>query len=432
MGPTLAPVPPDQAGIRAAAPHARGEGHFYCKNNQTPLGLGKWLSYTQLPSLHGFGMDASLLLKLDIFTLMIMALCGYCLAFLTLSIIRVTHHDIPGVGVWWWSSLFAMLGQAGFASLLLTPTPYGSWVGNVFLIFHVLLLLVAQRCFFRQSPGWRGCWGFILLFALIMTWSVAIDGRIAVRVMISSTTFLLLSTLIIWQLWRHGRPDYQVAVWVLIGLNLVLIAMTLMRMSAVWGEVIESPFQRQLFNVLPYVSMLVGSSMLTFGVLLLCNQHRALELRYQASHDLLTGLSNRRGFMAHLQRTRVGRHGSLVLLDLDDFKQINDRHGHEIGDRVLEQVGRTLQQGEGVLVSRFGGEEFVLLFNEQSADRVLSRCEVLQHEFANREVAGLRITVSMGVAHWQGEWHFDSLFRRADEALYRAKREGKNRVCQAV
>ncbi len=84
-------------------------------------------------------MDASLLLKLDIFTLMIMALCGYCLGFLTLTIIRVTHNDIPGVGVWWWSSLFAMLGQAGFASLLLTPTLYGSWVGNVFLIFHVSL-----------------------------------------------------------------------------------------------------------------------------------------------------------------------------------------------------------------------------------------------------------------------------------------------------
>ena len=96
---------------------------LYCENHQVVLGLGKRFSYTQLPSLHGFGMDASLLLKLDIFTLMIMALCGYCLGFLTLTIIRVTHNDIPGVGVWWWSSLFAMLGQAGFASLLLTPTP---------------------------------------------------------------------------------------------------------------------------------------------------------------------------------------------------------------------------------------------------------------------------------------------------------------------
>ncbi|MGL5506212.1 MAG: hypothetical protein ACRDCL_22050, partial [Aeromonas veronii] len=56
---------------------------LYCENHQVALGLGKRFSYTQLPSLHGFGMDASLLLKLDIFTLMIMALCGYCLGFLT-------------------------------------------------------------------------------------------------------------------------------------------------------------------------------------------------------------------------------------------------------------------------------------------------------------------------------------------------------------
>ena len=377
-------------------------------------------------------MDASLLLKLDIFTLMIMALCGYCLGFLTLTIIRVTHNDIPGVGVWWWSSLFAMLGQAGFASLLLTPTPYGSWVGNVFLILHVSLLLVAQRCFFRQSPGWPVCWGFILLFAAVMTWSVAIDGRIAVRVMISSATFLMLSTLIIWQLWRHGRPDYQVAVWVLIGLNLVLIAMTLMRMFTVWGEVIESPFQRQLFNVLPYVSMLVGSSMLTFGVLLLCNQHRALELRYQASHDPLTGLLNRRGFMERLARGRPAQQGALVVLDLDDFKQINDRHGHEVGDRVLERVGLALRELEGVLASRFGGEEFVLLFRHATAEEAIARCQSLRVQLAASEVEGIHITVSMGIAHWQGEWHFDSLFSRADDALYRAKREGKNRVCQAA
>lgn len=377
-------------------------------------------------------MDASLLLKLDIFTLMIMALCGYCLSFLTLTIIRVTHHDIPGVGVWWWSSLFAMLGQAGFVSLLLLPTLYGSWVGNVFLIFHVLLLLVAQRCFFHRPPGWQACWGFILLFAAIMTWLLVIDVPIAVRVMISSCTFLVLSALIIWQLWRHGRPDYQVAVWVMIGLHLVLIAMTLMRIFAVWGEVIASPFQRELFNVLPYVSMLVGSYILTFGILLLCNQHRALALRYQASHDSLTGLFNRRGFMDSLARGRPAQQGALVVLDLDDFKQINDRHGHEAGDRVLVRVGLALRELEGVLVGRFGGEEFVLLFRHASADEALARCQALLVELAASKVEGIPITVSMGVAHWQGQWHFDRLFSLADDALYRAKREGKNRVFQAA
>ena len=121
-----------------------------------------------------------------------------------------------------------------------------------------------------------------------------------------------------------------------------------------------------------------------------------------------------------------------MVLDLDDFKQINDRHGHEVGDRVLERVGLALRELEDVLASRFGGEEFVLLFRHATAEEAIARCQSLRVQLAASEVEGIHITVSMGIAHWQGEWHFDSLFSRADDALYRAKREGKNRVCQAA
>ncbi len=77
--------------------------------------------------------------------------------------------------------------------------------------------------------------------------------------------------------------------------------------------------------------MLMGSYLSTFGVLLLCTQYRALALRQQASHDPLTGLLNRRGFMELMARRRMTEFGALAVLDLDDFKQINDRHGHEMG-----------------------------------------------------------------------------------------------------
>ncbi|MCV5831431.1 diguanylate cyclase, partial [Escherichia coli] len=67
-----------------------------------------------------------------------------------------------------------------------------------------------------------------------------------------------------------------------------------------------------------------------------------------------------------------------------------------------------------------------------TAEEAIARCQSLRVQLAASEVEGIHITVSMGIAHWQGEWHFDSLFSRADDALYRAKREGKNRVCQAA
>lgn len=91
-----------------------------------------------------------------------------------------------------------------------------------------------------------------------------------------------------------------------------------------------------------------------------------------------------------------------MVLDLDDFKQINDRHGHEVGDRVLERVGLALRELEGVLTSRFGGEEFVLLFRHATAEEAIARCQSLRVQLAASEVEGIHITVSMGIAHWQG------------------------------
>src|SRR5699024_1314101 len=113
----------------------------------------------------------------------------------------------------------------------------------------------------------------------------------------------------------------------------------------------------------------------TFGVLLLCNQYRALALRQQASHDSLTGVLNRRGFMEQMGARRIGEFGALAVLDLDDFKQVNDRHGHEIGDRVLEAVGAYLGAQPELVASRFGGEEFVLLLPREDEQAQQARCE---------------------------------------------------------
>ena len=175
---------------------------------------------------------------------------------------------------------------------------------------------------------------------------------------------------------------------------------------------------------------LMGNYLSTFGVLLLCTQYRALALRRQASQDPLTGLLNRRGFMDHC--VTMARQGALVVLDLDDFKQINDRHGHETGDRVLEAVGRYLAGQRDLVASRFGGEEFVLLLPERDPLAQQARCEQIRQGIETLELKGVRVTASLGWVPSAREWHFDTLFSQADRALYQAKREGKNRICQGA
>ena len=162
-------------------------------------------------------------------------------------------------------------------------------------------------------------------------------------------------------------------------------------------------------------------------------------LTTQAREDSLTGLYNRRYgemFLAARQHelNNVGVPYGIVLLDIDRFKQINDRHGHPQGDRVLQTVARTLKdvsrQSDGVI--RWGGEEFLLVLPGVGKNTLTQLAERMRHmvEASTVDVAGktLRVTVSAGAATavaGQGE---EECIHRADAALYRAKQNGRNQV----
>ena len=157
--------------------------------------------------------------------------------------------------------------------------------------------------------------------------------------------------------------------------------------------------------------------------------------------DSLTGLYNRRYLEAHLRSALTRAAASekpvcLFLFDIDHFKGINDTHGHDAGDDVLRSFAERLRQGvRGVdLVSRHGGEEFVLVMPDTDADYAASvaerlRSDVEREPFVTRSGAPIPVTVSVGIAEWQGPSDTaDDLMRRADRALFSAKRAGRNRV----
>ena len=163
-------------------------------------------------------------------------------------------------------------------------------------------------------------------------------------------------------------------------------------------------------------------------------------LRHAATRDTLTGLFNRRHGeqlldKAHLKALRHGTHLSLLVCDIDHFKQINDRFGHPAGDRALGAVAGILQQAvrSSDAVIRWGGEEFVILLDEcpqapaiELGERV--RARVGAHQDA--EVG--QITISIGLATHEAGETIAQLIGRADAALYEAKRTGRNRLSVAA
>ena len=163
----------------------------------------------------------------------------------------------------------------------------------------------------------------------------------------------------------------------------------------------------------------------------------------QAITDDLTSLVNRRRFLEVLDQevARAAQSGSglgIVLLDLDDFKDVNDRFGHHSGDRVLAALGSLLQEHirDVDLAARLGGEEFALLLPEIEASDAVLVAERLCRSLSERPIASvegntLSSTASFGVAQYRHGDTGEDLLRLADDALYRAKGEGKNRVCVA-
>lgn len=160
------------------------------------------------------------------------------------------------------------------------------------------------------------------------------------------------------------------------------------------------------------------------------------QLRKLAVHDEMTGLYNRRFLDAVsadlMERSdRYGEPLSMLLLDLDHFKRVNDEWGHPIGDEVLKQAARILQDHVRAsdTLARFGGEEFVALLPMADAADALAVAEKIRRaiESADFAVAG-RLTASFGVAERQASESFRNWYRRVDEALYEAKQEGRNRT----
>jgi diguanylate cyclase (GGDEF)-like protein/PAS domain S-box-containing protein len=201
------------------------------------------------------------------------------------------------------------------------------------------------------------------------------------------------------------------------------------------GELIQRALDGRDLLVEASVSLLRdddGTVLGSVSILREISGRRAAErqIAYQATHDGLTGLLNRTAFLGELGASlAAGRRPTLVFLDLNGFKSINDLHGHDRGDEILQVIGGRLA-GElrtGDAAARFGGDEFVLLAHDladaTTADTYLRRILALfGHPVRCRGGAAHAVGVSVGVAHSTPEDDPDSLVQRADRAMYEAKR----------
>lgn len=234
--------------------------------------------------------------------------------------------------------------------------------------------------------------------------------------------------------WVFPRDRAARAAWGFLALFLAVGAPRMLEFASSTDE--QARLVAYMYLHIPIAAGIVISLLRAYGAKEAIQQQNVAAAVRQSQLDPLTRLENRRGMTKHLYAcadasTRQGTPFSLILADIDDFKQVNDTYGHNVGDEALSNVARILRdevRGHDV-VCRLGGDEFAIVLPRTSLFDANALADRLRTEVRDAiHPKGARVTLSLGVAEFHHGEPLDSLMERADGALYAAKRLGRDRA----
>lgn len=357
---------------------------------------------------------------------------------------RDLPHDIrPSALDWRVGTLLLAGGSVLVAFQQFLPPEFMLPLGNGFMLVGLTLYWRSLRRFYgrRDIP-----WIFLpALFAVIGIYGfAAILPSFSGRVFIATVAMVFLNSAAAWTLRRYALDEVSMSRRVLS--IIFIVTGTFMALRCVIFFMLPStpPNSLDNTNLVNVITPIVVGLLPIIGTtafLLLCSDRIKRRWERAASTDYLTGLANRRTIVtigqerfAAAQASRVGF--TVAVIDIDHFKAINDKLGHDIGDEALKHIARILEKNcRGPnMVGRHGGEEFVALFDRASAESAKAAAERLRAavDAASLTLVGhdpLRIKISIGMGVMRAEDRtFDDVLRRADQALYQAKNNGRNRL----
>lgn len=366
------------------------------------------------------------------------------------GVLGLMHKDLPlpmrpAAASWRIATLLFAGGSILFAVQGLNPPTYTLALANALVMFGFTGYLRALRQFYGLKDQ---LWVMVpaVLGTAVVSWLTLGKADVGGRILTVSVVWSVLLVACIVVLVSQERRDGARSRRVMAGLFTAVAVFVLFRAGYFLAIGVNPAFS--VFGAGAWMNIatpMVAATLPVIGTtafLLMCSERIRRQWERAASTDYLTGLPNRRTLVEmgqqRFERARAsaatGRF-ALAIVDIDHFKRINDEHGHEMGDVALKHVAGRLQSAcrEAELPARQGGEEFVVLFDNLQPNDAPAAGERLRHSVAQAPfTAGdlvLPLTVSIGLAVLRADdTQFDSVLRRADEALYVAKAAGRNRV----
>ncbi len=375
---------------------------------------------------------------------MLMTMSLLTLTFSGLLILAGLHvGNARGVQQWALGSLYISLGLA--STYIQDGPTYNTW----FLISAASLLagglglqLNGIQTFKTGRCNKRVPWVLAGLMFIQNTWFVIIDPDIHARVIANSLLYALGNAACAQALFIRVNQPLRTAYWFTGASFAIFATLLFVRAITVFNAQPDtySLYSPAAFNTASVFIGIMSEMCVTFGFVLMLNSRLAAELQQLALLDPLTGALNRRSLEQEADRlsarcTRTGDTMAVMMIDLDNFKSINDRYGHPFGDDVLIHLTEVAQKviRRDDYFARYGGEEFCILLPSTSEKDAWILAERLRQTYADMMMKFdgkiLHSTISIGVSdslHVGVE--FTLLIAAADQAMYIAKQEGRNRV----
>ncbi len=380
----------------------------------------------------------------------------------TLHLVNIALHLIAGLclivagrsfrggmplGLWGLSNLLFALGFLVVTGRLMgTYDLAGNLIGNL-LIDAGTGVAYVSLCLFVKSP-YRALWLLLPagLFSLTKVGLFLMVGLyLPANVVLGCLCRVLLTVGSAWILWWHAEPELRPASGVLAGFQLIWALILVVRVAWELGIVIpdgtiaHGDLGGDPTTPLALLLRCCVTFTLTLGYLWMLGRRLETRLNRLARQDALTRVANRRalweaGDNAMTHARRQGAALSVLMIDVDHFKSVNDRWGHGVGDRVLMAVAGTIGASlrNGDLLGRVGGEEFAVLLPDAKAEAAAGVAERIRKAVetlvVDTDKGPVTCTISAGVAVLEDHAVWDRLIDEADRALYRAKTGGRNRV----
>ena len=363
--------------------------------------------------------------------LLITGMLGGVMALVLYMLRRNYPPSIKGIGEWALSMALGLMAGILYTAVEKIPPALSVTLPTILYMSAAFISYVGTQRFYGVTPRLVPWIVLITMAVLVSTWFLFVDPDYSIRLKLSILVSLSLFTAHAVLVFRKGRKTF--AGWITLTVLLSASGVHLMRLIStflypVGANVMDTSPQSVAFLTIYAFTVPLGA----ISQVILATDRLKDELEHLATHDSLTDAFTRRHMNEACQREleRCVRHGrvmSLLVMDIDHFKSVNDTLGHQAGDRVLiefvHNVNALLRSAD--LLGRFGGEEFVVLLPETSLDVARVAAERIRITMADQ--AGP--TVSIGVTtNLPGGDTVDALLARADAAMYRAKINGRNRV----